>query len=203
MIQTERTFNIQKQSLEEPDALHNEIQRDLLALDLRISLFVGAALSFKYDSLLKPIPAAFRKNDGEVAIEEIRNLIHKLPELDAGEKPNSEISSFLRMMVLNNQQKLTTISIGDLKSKTDGHIELQIAPRWIFEIEHTSRNQAWERRKADSSTFYAYHGSRFENFHSILNLGLHQHLNKVNFFQSKECVLLTIKRLLNNFIFFL
>lgn len=30
--------------------------------------------------------------------------------------------------------------------------------------------------------WYAYHGSRVDNFHSILNNGLHAHLNKTSFF---------------------
>jgi poly[ADP-ribose] polymerase 16 len=86
----------------------------------------------------------------------------------------------MKTFFLNNNQQLSSISVEELKRQVGGHIELQIAPRWIFQINHMSRNQqTWERRKASSSSFYAFHGSRFENFHSILNLGLHQHLNKV------------------------
>ena len=55
-------------------------------------------------------------------------------------------------------------------------------PDFIFEVEYSDTNahnakfnelsQSWE-------VWYAYHGSRVDNFHSILHNGLHAHLNKV------------------------
>lgn len=171
---------------EEWSELETEMRRDLLALDLRISLFVGAVQNFKYESLLKPVPANYRKSDGEADIETIRELVSRLPELpllDVSNKQDPEIASFMKTFFLNHNQKLSLISIEEFKRQLSGQIELQLAPRWIFQIDHLSRSQqAWERRKASSSTFCAFHGSRFENFHSILNLGLHQHLNKTSLF---------------------
>lgn len=139
---------------------------------------------FSYtESLLKPVPANYRKSDGEADIETIRELVSRLPELpllDVSNKQDPEIASFMKTFFLNHNQKLSLISIEEFKRQLSGQIELQLAPRWIFQIDHLSRSQqAWERIKASSSTFCAFHGSRFENFHSILNLGLHQHLNKV------------------------
>lgn len=49
MIETEMTINkLEEPALEEWDELTIEMRRDLLALDLRISLFVGAVQNFKY-----------------------------------------------------------------------------------------------------------------------------------------------------------
>lgn len=49
-----------------------------------------------------------------------------------------------------------------------------------FRLEDSDgRQRAWRRAADGRRTFHAFHGSRFENFHSILSLGLHQHLNKV------------------------
>jgi poly[ADP-ribose] polymerase 16 len=138
---------------------------------------------FYAESLLKPIPANYRKSDGEADIKTIRELVSRLPELpirDLNYKPDPQLTTFMKTFFLNHNQQLSLISVEELKRQVGGQIELQIAPRWIFQIDHVSRNQqTWERRKASSSSFYAFHGSRFENFHSILNLGLHQHLNKV------------------------
>lgn len=171
----------QVRTLNEDEELKTEMRRDLLAIDLRISLLVGAAQSFKYESLLKPVPAPYKNSDGEVDIDEIRRLIGKLPELPLldVDKISPKLTTLLKPIVLSNHQKLSLISLETLNKQLSGQIELQIAPGWIFQIDHISRNQAWENRKSNSSSFYAYHGSRFENFHSILNLGLHQHLNKV------------------------
>lgn len=49
MIETEMTINkLEEPALEEWDELTIEMRRDFLALDLRISLFVGAVQNFKY-----------------------------------------------------------------------------------------------------------------------------------------------------------
>ena len=40
-------------------------------------------------------------------------------------------------------------------------------------------NQEFEKLKKEYGSFYGYHGSSFENFHSILHYGLQTNLNKV------------------------
>jgi hypothetical protein len=53
MIETEMTIQkLEETKLEEWDELTIEMRRDLLALDLRISLFVGAVQNFKYGKYL-------------------------------------------------------------------------------------------------------------------------------------------------------
>lgn len=53
MIETEMTIQkLEEPKLEEWDELTIEMRRDLLALDLRISLFVGAVQNFKYGKYL-------------------------------------------------------------------------------------------------------------------------------------------------------
>ena len=167
--------------------LHQELQRDTLAADLRFSLFVGALNNFKYESLLKPIPIQFKNSDGEVDIDRLRQLTARLPgfqKLTAIEDElTPEEASLLKNVLLNNNQyQLSSISLSDFKEQvlTSEKLSFQTAPQWIFKIDYNStRNEVWDKWKQSASTFYAFHGSRFENFHSILNLGLHQHLNKV------------------------
>lgn len=164
------------------DELNEELQRDLLAADLRLSLFAGAVQSFKYESLLKPVPASFKNShSGEVDIDRLRQLVSRLPPLpfDFSDLDN-DATQLLKAVLQNNSYRLTTITQKQLKEVVLGELNFQTTPHWIFRIDHSAlRNESWERRKLNASTFYAFHGSRFENFHSILNLGLHQHLNKV------------------------
>lgn len=166
--------------------LQQELQRDNLAADLRFSLFVGALKSFKYESLLKPIPIQFKNSDGEVDIDRLRLLTARLPgfqNFNTVEELTKEEASLLNNVLLNNNQyQLSSISSSDFKEQvlTSETLSFQTVPQWIFKIEYNStRNEVWDKWKQTASTFYAFHGSRFENFHSILNLGLHQHLNKV------------------------
>jgi hypothetical protein len=49
MIETEMTISkLEEPALDEWAELTIEVRRDILALDLRISLFVGAVQNFKY-----------------------------------------------------------------------------------------------------------------------------------------------------------
>lgn len=54
-------------------------------------------------------------------------------------------------------------------------------PDFLFELEYCDQmNARFERTRAGRDVFYAFHGSRLENFHSIIHNGLHCHLNKVS-----------------------
>ena len=155
-------------------------QNDSLALDLRLSLFISAAQSFKFESLLKPFPTSFRRQDGEIDIQKLRELVSKLPETLETDKLDGELAELLKVACLNNNHQLQSITINDLQKNLAGCIKLSYHPHWVFQVNYNpARKNIWERTKKDSSTFFAFHGSRFENFHAILNLGLHQHLNKV------------------------
>jgi poly[ADP-ribose] polymerase 16 len=61
------------------------------------------------------------------------------------------------------------------------------SPSYIFELDwNEAENAAWNAKKGSKESFFAYHGSRLENFHSILRLGLHQHMNQVGHFYSSS-----------------
>jgi len=56
------------------------------------------------------------------------------------------------------------------------------APNLIFQLTSAKQSAAedkWKLSAKDHSTFYAYHGSRLENFHSIVHYGLQQNMCKV------------------------
>lgn len=53
---------------------------DLSACDLKWTLFVAAAQSYRYDSQLKPFPPAYQ-NESTVNIDELLNVINRTPPL--------------------------------------------------------------------------------------------------------------------------
>lgn len=54
------------------------------------------------------------------------------------------------------------------------------APDYLFEIVYCDQmNTKFAETKGERDLIYAFHGSRLENFHSILHNGLHCHLNRV------------------------
>lgn len=53
-------------------------------------------------------------------------------------------------------------------------------PDYFVEVEYNDiSEEAFQQRRQGKELILAYHGSRAENFHSIVNHGLHSHLNKV------------------------
>jgi len=55
------------------------------------------------------------------------------------------------------------------------------APDYIFAVTYDDYvNNKFDELRGDRNIMYAYHGSRLENFHSILHYGLQGHLNKVS-----------------------
>ena len=164
------------------EILMDELKRDYMAADLRLSLFCSAVQSFKYESLLKPVPESFKRQDGEVDVERLQLLIRRLPRLPlCSENFEDEVSNLMVSVLTAGSHRLTQMTMESLLEKTDGQLQFTAAcPHWVFQVDRSlSHNRNWDQIRADNQTFLAFHGSRFENFYSILNLGLHQHLNKV------------------------
>jgi len=178
--QSELNRHLRENSVDINQEIHHE---DLLALDLRLSLLVGATQSFKYESLLKPIPAVFPLHNGEVDIQKLREILSELPEIpSATEDLDNDFIRFFSS-AFNLSHTLRSITINQFRQAVLGHVKLTSYPQWVFSINYSAgRMRMWEKMKCDRESFFAFHGSRFENFHAILNLGLHQHLNKTSLF---------------------
>jgi len=54
------------------------------------------------------------------------------------------------------------------------------APDYLFAVTYADNvDKKFDELRGDRRLMYAYHGSRLDNFHSILHYGLQGHLNKV------------------------
>ena len=55
-----------------------------------------------------------------------------------------------------------------------------MTPSYVFEVQYNSAaNQRFEELRQAKDLMYAYHGSRLDNFYSIIHNGLYAHMNKV------------------------
>lgn len=64
--------------------------------------------------------------------------------------------------------------VGELENSAVDH---------VFEVEqNAATDRRFEAAKGDREVFYAYHGSRLDNFYSILHNGLLAHMNKNSLF---------------------
>ncbi|XP_037689611.1 protein mono-ADP-ribosyltransferase PARP16 isoform X3 [Choloepus didactylus] len=144
--------------------------RDVLAADLRCSLFASALQSYKRDSVLRPFPASYARHDCkdfETLLADA-SLLPNLKELlqSSGDRDRRVWDLFEKI------QKLTGAP----------HTPVPV-PDFLFEIEYSNpANAKFYETKGERDLIYAFHGSRLENFHSIIHNGLHCHLNKTSLF---------------------
>ncbi|XP_058835403.1 protein mono-ADP-ribosyltransferase PARP16-like [Topomyia yanbarensis] len=169
--------------------LKEVLSRDLKAADLRLSLFVAAARSFKYDSCLQPFPPDYLIN-GEKNIDELKQILDELPKLDTLnliELKDKTVSLLHWILCKHSGPRLRTVPKSEYDSVFANAPCLTAfqRPQWIFHVQYQddSHSERMFRENLDCfQTHHAYHGSKVFNFYSILNYGLQQHLNKTALF---------------------
>lgn len=170
-------------------SVQQQIKNDKFATDLLWSVFVAALQSYKFDSLLKPFPPPFTKEDGEKDIKSLEKTVDEIPAL----KTLSSNGLCIKDNALSLLQWVLdrcSFSIKTLKASHFEEIKKQIGdtvpvtdPDYVFEvIPSEADNARFEETRRGRKTMFAYHGSRLENFHSILHNGLVSHMNKISVF---------------------
>ena len=164
---------------------------DLPACDMQLSLFFAASSSYRQDSTLRPFPPMFVNNDYK-DVDSLTYLMNKLPDLETI-KQNIDSGfldldpKLLKLLIWvlgggNSNLKLESLSENEktdvLKLKA---IEQHPQPNYILKVS-TNQSRRWKQMIENRKTYWAFHGSRLDNFYSILNYGLQQHLNKTGLF---------------------
>ena len=166
------------------------LRRDITASECSVALVSGAALSYRYDSSLRPFPSMFVK-DGEKDIEAVRNAFNRIPRLSSISESTAldEEALFLLHWCLCCQPfKLHT---GEKYPGADYFIEIEPSAqqRRLFEGAKLS---------PDSPVNTAFHGTKLESVFSIMNCGLLAHMNKLGVF-GKGTYLTTERHVALNF----
>ncbi|KDR13804.1 hypothetical protein L798_12102, partial [Zootermopsis nevadensis] len=177
--------------------LRNLLQADPQAADVKFSLFVAACQSYRYDSCLKPFPPQFIR-DGVKDIDALREVVDRIPALvlllkqylcDANTcQANPQVIDLL-YWVLVQLKDICVKSVPRCEfDKIMEYVRCETAapaPNLIFQLVGNPRGTSemrWQEVSGGHKTLYAFHGSRLDNFHSILHYGLQQHLNKNSLF---------------------
>ncbi|XP_028304505.1 protein mono-ADP-ribosyltransferase PARP16 [Gouania willdenowi] len=165
------------------------LHRDPVAADLRCSLFVAAAQSYKRDSLLRPFPARYLNDDSKdfdelladvTSLPGIRDLVRLRPAEGDHHLALIHWVLFSKSFAVKTLQKEDYNNIGTLTESEGNPVPL---PDFLFELEYSDQmNARFQNSRDGRDVFYAFHGSRLENFHSIIHNGLHCHLNKNSLF---------------------
>lgn len=172
------------------------LDRDPKAADLKWSLFVAASNTYRYDTCLKPFPPMYIKNECK-DIEALRKAIESVPPLPVIVKELGDSNAYENYSETIELLYWVLLRLKDphLKSLQQGSydsilrkVPLEMpaaAPNLIFQVVSAKQSAAEEKWKSNIrgySTFYAYHGSRLENFHSIIHYGLQQNMCKKSIF---------------------
>lgn len=166
------------------------VQSDPLAADLTLSLFAAAVHSYRHDSVLRPFPPAFIKGGSEKDRKALEQAINELPMIVQFEKMLETLpQSTLDLLSWHFSNKSFTLKSRnknhyyDILTLTGSREPTSVEPNYIFEVLPNKTNQLkFKQLQQGRKIFYAYHGSRIENFHSILHNGLASHMNKNGIF---------------------
>ncbi|XP_067013516.1 protein mono-ADP-ribosyltransferase PARP16 [Anabrus simplex] len=177
-------------------ALRSLLERDPRAADIKWSLFIAACQSYRYDSCLKPFPPQYLKNDNK-DIDSLREVVDKTPALsllirhlqdpDVYQTSSDIVDLVYWVLVHFKDTRIKSIP-KDQFNNVLSHVQCETAvqpPNFIFQITSGPRSiheTKWMQLARGRKTLYAFHGSRLENFHSILHHGLQQHMNKNSLF---------------------
>ncbi|XP_030621802.1 protein mono-ADP-ribosyltransferase PARP16 [Chanos chanos] len=166
------------------------LHRDPVAADLRCSLLVAAVQSYKRDSVLRPFPPRYVSEDVkdfEALLKDVSSLpsVRDLVRLGPGQ---GEHHLALVHWILSSR----SFSVKTLQKEEYARLcqltkseEMSSAPipDFLFELEYCEQMKLrFEKMREGRDLIYAFHGSRLENFHSIIHNGLHCHLNKTSLF---------------------
>uniref|UniRef100_A0A8D0EAK4 Poly [ADP-ribose] polymerase n=1 Tax=Salvator merianae TaxID=96440 RepID=A0A8D0EAK4_SALMN len=165
------------------------LRADLLAADLKSSFFVSALQSYKRDSVLRPFPATYateESKDFEALLADTNALVSLKELLDLGCKRDQRTWELLdwilssKALCIHSTSKKEYKKIQELTGVPSGPVP---APDFLFEISYCNQmNAKFEELMAGRDLIYAFHGSRLENFHSIVHNGLQCHLNRTSLF---------------------
>ncbi|XP_028922631.1 protein mono-ADP-ribosyltransferase PARP16 [Ornithorhynchus anatinus] len=162
---------------------------DAGAADLRCSLAWAAAQSFRRHSALRPCPPGYGPR-GHEDFDALLADINQLPNLkelqQSGTDRDQRVWNLLswilssKVFTIQSSRKTEFSKIQELTGISGTTVP---PPDFLFEVVYSEpMNAKFNETRGDRDLIYAFHGSRLENFHSILHNGLHCHLNKTSLF---------------------
>ncbi|XP_007904058.1 protein mono-ADP-ribosyltransferase PARP16 [Callorhinchus milii] len=171
------------------EAVEGNLRRDLVAADLKCSLFVSALQSYRRDSVLRPFPSAYISRDSkdfDALLADAQDLPNLKQLLHSGIVPRDRTLELLSWVCLSKNLSIKSLpkeEYEEIQELTRITASTAAVPDYLFEIIYCDQmNAKFEETKGDQGVIYAFHGSRLENFYSIVHSGLQCHLNKTSLF---------------------
>jgi len=168
--------------IDDGDIISNKILRDIECSRLLLDLAVEAVKSARWQQVFLPMPVFFNKSSQTDLIEYALSIqtgwdqiILNLIESHHGRK-DRELHTLLRddqyvflkftMMTFGKLESCPELSIDPAKSNT-----LKLPELNVYKVLNTRKEKNFKKR-VDFQAQYLYHGSRCENWYSIMRNGL-------------------------------
>lgn len=168
------------------EVLKKRLSEDFLATDLRWSFFIAALYSYRFETVLKPFPPQFLNENGEKDMKKLERVVDKVPKLNQLESSNGEVQDLLTWVTDTKNFSIVKTELSkfeEIQAMTKDSGVSAVKPNFVFEVTYSQAADAkFQDLRKGRELLYAYHGSRLENFHSILHHGLASHMNKVGVF---------------------
>lgn len=183
--------------LEKIHCLKHLLSRDLLACDAKWTIFVSAALSYRYESQLKPFPSRFENETGECNIETLVAIVNETPKLkiflkniidENYDELDTEVVELLYWVLVRLRDPYLRSVEGEEYENVMSKIPQRtgaMKPSHIFAvcpIANSKSEEVFQNEKKVYPSKFAFHGSKLDSFFSIINHGLHQHMCKNGLF---------------------
>lgn len=156
-----------------------EIENNPKMVDLLISMAVCAASSTRAELLLDPFPTDFIDTRQQKRISALKQALDLLPPIKELSACNSEMGlrlklnecspyayRLLRWIVATNRALLTELPQAQQMNSMDSAHQFRMASS------PPEKEAKFVNLRQSNGSFYAFHGSLFENWHAILRKGL-------------------------------
>ncbi|XP_044764681.1 protein mono-ADP-ribosyltransferase PARP16-like [Coccinella septempunctata] len=148
--------------------------------EMILSLFIAALNSYKSGKCLKPFPPSFVEN-GIEDVTALRELCDTIPSLEefksCPESYSNKITDLFSWLFIEKAFPLLE-EVPFESIVLNENIAKNFQPDYVFKIHHCVKNDSlFRRRIGEKGIISGFHGSRVENFYSILNFGLQQHFS--------------------------
>lgn len=170
------------------DEVLSLLDNNPISSDFLISVLWAAATNYKHDTLLRPFPSQYireEQKDVDALVKDI-SWIPSISDIVQKKKPLTSSCMKLLEWTLRKRHWLLVYQpisqFNEILSLT-GNASYKVTPQHILEVVYSEdAAKKFEQLESVHGKIHAYHGTRVENFHSILHNGLLSHMNKTSLF---------------------
>ncbi|KAL9641426.1 hypothetical protein ABK040_013355 [Willaertia magna] len=160
-----------------PASLHSDILENHEVVDILVSMCYSAATSSRRDVIFEPFPEQFNKMTGK-NYDAVIKAIDDIPPILELKKHHCETETILKKKLSANSYEilkwiLTTKRCAMVRMPEKKRIkEMQTEYQYLMMIDNPEKAAQTAANRKKYGSYWAFHGSAVENFHSILRRGL-------------------------------